>query len=118
MDGIERLHQHIGPRGTVTCDMMHPEPPADLVPRGARCEFCNHRQHDPGSCHERACGCEVHTDTALAWVLRDDPDLVAQMLHRAEINCNPWTGGADTGSHARLHRADVDALLVALDKLP
>ena len=83
------------------------------------CAFCNHREHDPGSClDERACGCEVHTDTAFAWVLRDDPDLVAQTLHRAEINCNPWSGGTDMGLHARLHLSDVTALLAALDKLP
>jgi hypothetical protein len=43
---------------------------------GEPCEFCNHRAHDPGSClDERACGCEVHTDTALAFVRRVDPEL-------------------------------------------
>ena len=41
-----------------------------------RCEFCSHREHDPGSClDEEACGCAVHTDTALAFVRRVDPDL-------------------------------------------
>jgi len=28
-----RSHQHIGPLGSITCDMKHAEPPADLVPR-------------------------------------------------------------------------------------
>jgi hypothetical protein len=82
----------------------------------ARCLFCNHREHDPGSClDESACGCEVHTDTALIWAAREDPGLVAQALHRAGINCNPWSGGDDYGLHARLHLGDAEELSRALE---
>lgn len=30
---MSERHQHIGPLGSVTCEMDHAEPPSDLVPR-------------------------------------------------------------------------------------
>ena len=43
------------------------------------CPSCHHPDHDPGSCRE-GCGarCELHTDDALDFVLRVEPELLAR----------------------------------------
>ena len=47
---------------------------------GSVCPACHHRAHDPGSCSECP-RCELHTDEALAFVLRYEPELlVAERL--------------------------------------
>ena len=44
---------------------------------GSVCPACHHRFHDPGGCSECP-RCELHTDEALAFVLRVEPELVEQ----------------------------------------
>jgi hypothetical protein len=44
----------------------------------ALCPACHHRDHDPGSC-EWCPRCELHTDEALAWVMRIEPELIAEV---------------------------------------
>ncbi len=46
---------------------------------GSLCPACHHRSHDPGSCHEGCDRCELHTDEALAFVLRYEPELIAAL---------------------------------------
>jgi hypothetical protein len=41
------------------------------------CPACHHHDHDPGACREcPAPTCELHTDDALAWVERIEPELL------------------------------------------
>jgi hypothetical protein len=42
---------------------------------GSVCPACHHVAHDPGSCEECP-RCELHTDEALAFVLRIEPGLL------------------------------------------
>jgi hypothetical protein len=74
------------PRNTTKLDYLHvdPTPPASgdaaLLREfdGSVCPACHHHSHDPGSCP--ACPrCELHTDEALAFVLRYEPELVAAL---------------------------------------
>jgi hypothetical protein len=44
---------------------------------GSVCPACHHREHDPGGCSECP-RCELHTDEAFAFVLRVEPELLAE----------------------------------------
>jgi hypothetical protein len=46
--------------------------------RVALCPACHHPDHDPGACRRGCDRCELHTDEALDWVIRIEPDLLAE----------------------------------------
>lgn len=80
-----------------------PELRADLLTEfdGTVCPACHHEAHDPGGCSECP-RCELHTDEALAFVLRYEPDLVARLLCKdPEHPLGAWC--ADTTGLDRCH---------------
>ncbi len=51
--------------------------PLTVMEEETVCPACHHRDHDPGSCP--SCPrCELHTDEAFAFVLRIEPELLAE----------------------------------------
>lgn len=53
---------------------------------GSDCPACHHRAHDPGSCSECP-RCELHTDEAMAFVLRYEPELVVRAARQVPPVC-------------------------------
>jgi hypothetical protein len=68
---------------------------------GSVCPACHHRFHDPGSCSECP-RCELHTDEALAFVLRVEPELLAPS-GRKGVDLRQSLGRRSRAYHAAVH---------------
>jgi hypothetical protein len=88
-EGVEGW-AHIAARLLATLDAARTADPGGLRATlaaeydGSVCPACHCPDHDPGSC--RNCPkCELHTDEALAFVLRVEPELVAALTPEATV---------------------------------
>jgi hypothetical protein len=77
---------------------------------GSVCPACHHRDHDPGSCEECP-RCELHTDEALAFVLRGLTGDTDDLMQRLATEGDPRF--ADTAGRAYIRIRTLQAALAA-----